>query len=172
MEPTRSTKQAQCQAKGSQLQRLTMREGTNGAHCSRWSTMLCQPENTCVERYSGQGTMPSSSTAKSPRKQHVIALATGTHCLSTKNHTFSPRASSKQHHYSPADLTMKIKASTKPKRTTQSSNGYLFKPFQASWPESAEKIKVKLGTDGTSFSDYFHQLEGTESPELFLLWLQ
>ena len=65
---------------------------------------------------------------------------------------------------------MKIKAAAKPKRPA--SNGYLFKPFRASWPETAEKIKVKLGTDGTSFSDYFHSLEGTETAELFLLWLQ
>ena len=48
---------------------------------------------------------------------------------------------------------------------------YMFAHTRASWPEKAEKLKVKLGTEGTSFSDYFHALEGTENSELFLLWL-
>ena len=68
---------------------------------------------------------------------------------------------------------MKIKPSAAPKRYKAHDNGqYLFKAPRATWPESAEKTKIKLGTDGTSFSDYFNTLEGTEQPELFLLWLQ
>ena len=69
------------------------------------------------------------------------------------------------------NTTMKVTPFVK-KRSTGNANIYLFKPYRASWPEKVEKVKVKLGTDGTSFSDYFHALEGTESPELFLLWLQ
>lgn len=38
--------------------------------------------------------------------------------------------------------------------------------------ESTDKIKVKLGKDGTSFSNYFCALNGIELPEMFLLWLQ
>ena len=70
---------------------------------------------------------------------------------------------------------MKIKpSSSAPKRYNKAhDNGqYLFKATRATWPETAEKTKIKLGTDGTSFSDYFNTLEGTEHPELFLLWLQ
>ena len=68
---------------------------------------------------------------------------------------------------------MKIKPST-PKRYNKAHNNgqYLFKATRATWPETAGKTKIKLGTDGTSFSDYFNTLEGTEQPELFLLWLQ
>ena len=68
---------------------------------------------------------------------------------------------------------MKVTPSNKHgKRLTGNANVYLFKPYRATWPEKLEKIKVKLGADGTSFSKYFHALEGTESAELFLLWLQ
>ena len=141
-----------------------MREGSNGAQRSKWNDYRALNDTQRTE-----ASRPKDSDV--PHKRHVIVIITGNQYLFTENHTFSPRASSKPHQYSPTNSTMKIKASTKPKRAT-SNNGYLFKPFCASWPESAEKIKVKLGIDGTSFSDYFHPLEGTESPELFLLWLQ
>ena len=67
---------------------------------------------------------------------------------------------------------MKVKPSTPTKRHTGNNNVYLFKAFRASWPETEEKIKVKLGRDNTSFSEYFHAIDGTETPELFMLWLQ
>jgi hypothetical protein len=57
----------------------------------------------------------------------------------------------------------------RPKRTTE---GFLFRPDRAEWPDGTDKTKVKLGKDANSFSDYFYPLDGNESPELFLLWLQ
>ena len=62
---------------------------------------------------------------------------------------------------------MKIQpAKDKPK-----SAHHLFDRKRMEWPDSAEKVKVKLGSN-SAVSDYFHTIDGTEEPELFLLWLQ
>ena len=40
------------------------------------------------------------------------------------------------------------------------------------WPEDATKVKMSIHSEngGVAFSDYLKVLEGTERPELFIIW--
>mmetsp|Transcript_27375 Transcript_27375/g.74853 ORF Transcript_27375/g.74853 Transcript_27375/m.74853 type:complete len:192 (-) Transcript_27375:1608-2183(-) len=52
------------------------------------------------------------------------------------------------------------------------ANRQPFKFTREEWPEDAYKVKMSIGNarGGVAFSDYMKVLEGTERPELFIIW--
>ncbi len=66
---------------------------------------------------------------------------------------------------------------TKKNNSTSINREKLFAFKKQEWPETDEKLKVKLeqkelGDSGNGFTEHLRVIDGTEHPELFLMWLQ